>query len=36
MCGDLVGWVERIGGGYHYVIVDFRVTVTSSRPAERE
>jgi ADP-ribose pyrophosphatase YjhB (NUDIX family) len=32
VCGDLVGWVERIGGGYHYVIADFRVRVTSSAP----
>jgi 8-oxo-dGTP diphosphatase len=27
VCGDLVGWVERIGAGYHYVILDFRVVV---------
>ncbi|HKA84054.1 MAG TPA: NUDIX domain-containing protein [Acidimicrobiales bacterium] len=26
-CGDVVGWVERIGDGYHYVILDFLVTV---------
>jgi ADP-ribose pyrophosphatase YjhB (NUDIX family) len=26
-CGEFVGWVERIGDGYHYVILDFRVTV---------
>jgi mutator protein MutT len=32
VCGDLVGWVERIGVGYHYVIADFRVRVTSSAP----
>lgn len=25
VCGELVGWVERIGDGYHYVILDFRV-----------
>jgi 8-oxo-dGTP diphosphatase len=24
-CGDLVGWVERIGPDAHYVILDFRV-----------
>ena len=24
-CGDFVGWVERIGVGYHYVILDFLV-----------
>jgi len=27
VCGSLVGWVERIGGGYHYVILDFFVEV---------
>jgi 8-oxo-dGTP diphosphatase len=27
VCDDLVGWVERIGHGYHYVIFDFMVTV---------
>jgi ADP-ribose pyrophosphatase YjhB (NUDIX family) len=26
-CGDLVGWVERIGTDHHYVIFDFRVTL---------
>jgi 8-oxo-dGTP diphosphatase len=26
-CGDFLGWVERIGPGYHYVILDFRATV---------
>jgi 8-oxo-dGTP diphosphatase len=25
--GELVGWVERIGPGYHYVILDFWVSV---------
>ncbi|MGH9190867.1 MAG: NUDIX hydrolase [Acidimicrobiales bacterium] len=29
-CGDFVGWVERIGDGYHYVILDFRVAVLDS------
>lgn len=24
VCEDLIGWVERIGSGYHYVILDFR------------
>jgi 8-oxo-dGTP diphosphatase len=24
-CGELVGWVERIGPDAHYVILDFRV-----------
>ncbi|MGH9118776.1 MAG: NUDIX hydrolase [Acidimicrobiales bacterium] len=32
VCGDLVGWVERIGGDHHYVILDFRVTVLDDRP----
>jgi 8-oxo-dGTP diphosphatase len=27
VCEDLVGWVERIGDGYHFVIFDFVVTV---------
>ena len=25
VCGELVGWVERIGDGYHYLIMDFAV-----------
>jgi ADP-ribose pyrophosphatase YjhB (NUDIX family) len=32
-CGDFVGWVERIGDSYHYVILDFLVTVLD--PPER-
>jgi ADP-ribose pyrophosphatase YjhB (NUDIX family) len=27
-CGAFVGWVERIGAGYHFVILDFEVEVT--------
>ena len=27
VCDDLVGWVERLGDGYHFVIFDFLVTV---------
>jgi 8-oxo-dGTP diphosphatase len=27
VCDQFVGWVERIGVGYHYVILDFQVTV---------
>ncbi len=27
VCGELVGWVERIDDGYHFVILDFRVTL---------
>ena len=26
ICGELVGWVERIGDEYHFVILDFLVT----------
>ncbi len=32
ICDALLGWVERIGEGYHYVIFDFEVTVLSSDP----
>jgi len=27
VCGELVGWVERISDGYHFVILDFAVTL---------
>ena len=27
VCDQFVGWVERIGSEYHYVIMDFRATV---------
>lgn len=27
VCDGLVGWVERIGDGHHFVILDFSVTV---------
>lgn len=27
VCGSLVGWVERMGTDYHFVILDFVVTV---------
>jgi mutator protein MutT len=27
VCDRLVGWVERIGSDYHFVILDFAVTV---------
>jgi ADP-ribose pyrophosphatase YjhB (NUDIX family) len=27
ICGELIGWVERMGDGYHHVILDFRCTV---------
>ena len=26
-CGDLLGWVERIDDGHHFVILDFHCTV---------
>jgi 8-oxo-dGTP diphosphatase len=26
-CGEFVGWVERIGEGFHYLILDFRVSL---------
>ncbi|MDA8045553.1 MAG: NUDIX domain-containing protein [Actinomycetota bacterium] len=29
VCESLVGWAERIGPDYHYVIMDFRVTLLS-------
>lgn len=32
MCDEFVGWVERIGDDYHYLILDFRVTVLSLDP----
>jgi ADP-ribose pyrophosphatase YjhB (NUDIX family) len=32
VCGDLVGWVERIGPDYHYVILDFHVVVLDDDP----
>jgi mutator protein MutT len=30
VCDRLVGWVERFGEGYHYVILDFWVTILST------
>lgn len=32
--GDLVGWVERSGAGYHFVIVDFRARLVSAGEGE--
>jgi 8-oxo-dGTP diphosphatase len=29
VCGQFLGWVERIGEGFHYVIMDFAVDVFS-------
>jgi len=32
-CGSLIGWAERRGADYHYVILDFAVTIPrSGRP----
>ena len=31
VCETLVGWAERIGPGYHYVILDFSVTLMSDQ-----
>jgi 8-oxo-dGTP diphosphatase len=31
VCGELVGWVERMGTGYHFVILDFHATVLDDR-----
>ena len=28
-CGPFLGWVERIGDGHHFVILDFLVTVSA-------
>src|SRR5439155_7683590 len=33
VCDEFVGWVERIGTDYHYVILDFRVTVLDADEA---
>jgi mutator protein MutT len=34
VCGSLVGWAERIGANYHFVILDFWVTIVAgSEPA---
>ena len=31
VCGPLVGWVERMGAGHHFVALDFRVDVLDDR-----
>ena len=31
-CGALLGWVERMGPGYHFVILDFTVVVPDDAP----
>jgi ADP-ribose pyrophosphatase YjhB (NUDIX family) len=32
-CGAFLGWVERMGPGYHFVILDFTVTVPADATA---
>ena len=32
VCGELVGWVERMGPEYHFVILDFHVVVLDDGP----
>jgi 8-oxo-dGTP diphosphatase len=32
VCGELVGWVERVDDDQHYVILDFEVTVFEREP----
>lgn len=27
VCGELIGWVERLGEDHHFVILDFAVTI---------
>jgi len=34
VCDDLVGWVERIGDGHHFVILDFGVTILEPEPVK--
>jgi ADP-ribose pyrophosphatase YjhB (NUDIX family) len=31
-CGGLLGWAERMGPGYHFVILDFTVAVPDDCP----
>ena len=33
VCGALLGWVERIDDGHHFVILDFSVAVLDVQPA---
>src|SRR3954466_7388617 len=30
VCGELIGWVEGVGDGHHFVILDFAVTLLDS------
>ncbi len=34
VCERFVGWVERIGDGYHFVILDFEASVVGSTDVE--
>jgi 8-oxo-dGTP diphosphatase len=34
VCGELLGWVERIGDDHHYVILDFTATLLGDRGGE--
>jgi 8-oxo-dGTP diphosphatase len=34
VCGELIGWVERISTRYHFVIADFAVTPLSFDPPQ--
>jgi 8-oxo-dGTP diphosphatase len=34
VCDRFIGWVERIGPGHHFVILDFAVTVLEPGPLE--
>lgn len=34
VCGPLMGWVERMGADYHYVILDFEVVVLGEEPPQ--
>lgn len=31
VCGELIGWVERIDESHHFVILDFEVTLLDTR-----
>jgi 8-oxo-dGTP diphosphatase len=31
VCGELVGWVERVGDDHHFVILDFTCTLLDDR-----
>jgi 8-oxo-dGTP diphosphatase len=34
VCEALLGWAERIGASFHYVIADYAVTILSGSPPE--